>query len=107
MRPLGSYGPVALAMRDAAQHGPATVRGLAERAQVGYRAARVTASRLVQRGDLVVLDGAARPAVLAAPQAVPPAGDGLATALDALHRSFWARPSMAAPLDVEDEPDGM
>lgn len=84
MRPRGSYGEVAQALLDAAEHGPAAVRGLAERAQVGYGAARVTCSRLVGRGELVVLDGGARPAVLArAPGAAVP------HALDVLQRALW------------------
>jgi hypothetical protein len=84
MRPRGSYGEVALALCNAAQSGPASVRVLAERAQVGYGAARYTASRLVSAGDLVVVDGG-RPSVLA----VPPSGDTLADKLDDLHRQFW------------------
>lgn len=84
MRPRGSYGEVALALRTAAQSGPAPVRVLAERAQVGYSAARYTASRLVSAGDLVVVDEG-RPSVLA----VPPLGEALADKLDELHRSFW------------------
>lgn len=84
MRPRGSYGEVALALCSAAQSGPAPVRVLAERAQVGYSVARYTASRLVSAGDLVVLDGG-RPSVLS----VPPAGEDLADKLDELHRSFW------------------
>lgn len=95
MRPQGSYGPVVRAMCGAAERGPGSYRTLAERAQVGYVTARRTASRMVQRGDLVVLDGEARPAILAVPTAVPvpPQGDALGAALDALHRSFWDRPA--------------
>lgn len=85
-RPCGSYGEVARVMlQKARDHGPGTVRVLAERAQVGYGTARYTASRLVSGGDLVVLDGSGRPAVLA----VPPAGDALGDKLDELHRVFW------------------
>lgn len=84
-RPRGSYGEVAQVMLETATtHGPGTVRALAERAQVGYGAARYTASRLLSTGDLVVLEGG-RPSVLA----VPPGGDELADKLDELHRSFW------------------
>lgn len=86
-RPQGSYGDVALALRDAAVSGPAPVRVLCERAQVGYAAGRYTASRLVAAGQLVPVQ-TGRPMVLA----VPPAGDELADRLDALHRSFWERP---------------
>ena len=77
-------GELACALLKAASFGPAPVRVLAERSQVGYDAARYTASRLVSAGDLVVLDGG-RPSVLA----VPPGGDTLADHLDELHRSFW------------------
>lgn len=65
MRPRGSYGEVAQALLDAATAGPAAVRDLAVRAQVGYSTARVTCSRLVDRGELVAVDGGVRPAVLA------------------------------------------
>jgi hypothetical protein len=64
---------------------------LAGRAQVGYGAARYTASRLLARGDLVQLQGG-RPAVLAvAPcgAVVTPAGGELGNALQALQRAFW------------------
>ena len=84
MRPRGSYGDVAQALLRAADAGPGAVRTLAERAQVGYAAARYTASRLVSSGDLVV-QSPGRPSVLA----VPPAGQTLANKLDELHRSFW------------------
>jgi predicted transcriptional regulator of viral defense system len=60
------------------------VAALAERAQVGSSAARVTASRMVERGDLVVLEPG-RPAVLA----IAPAGETLADKLDELARTFW------------------
>jgi hypothetical protein len=66
-------GDLSLALLSAAaQSGPATVRDLAERACVGYAAARYTASRLVSRGELVALHQG-RPRVLV-PAAV---------------RSFW------------------
>ena len=68
-RPAGSYGEVARALLTAAGLGPGPVRALAARAQVGYAAARKTCSVLVGRGDLVVLDPAARPATLARPPA--------------------------------------
>lgn len=68
-RPRGSYGAVAKALLGAAvAGGPAPVRVLAERACVGYRVARYTASRLVACGDLEV-HADSRPAVLAAVQA--------------------------------------
>lgn len=117
-RPAGTYGGVALALRHAATQGPGTVRALAQRAQVGYATARYTASRLCERGELVVLDGQARPAVLAAPEALPvqPGGDTLGDALAALHASFWgsgpsgpsapAVPAQPAALE-DDDPGGI
>ena len=90
-RPQGSYGGLAQALRDAAVSGPAPVRVLCERAQVGYAAGRYTASRLVAAGQLVPVQ-AGRPMVLA----LPPAGEGLADHLDALHRSFWDQPGLTA-----------
>lgn len=84
MNRRGCYGDVAQALLGAAREGPATVRTLAERAQVGYGAAWYTATRLKDRGELVVLEDR-RPAVLS----VPPAGERLADKLDELHRSFW------------------
>jgi hypothetical protein len=108
MRPHGTYGGIAVAMRSAAQQGPGTVRELAERAQVGYTAARYTASRLCNAGELVVLDGLGRPAVLAAASAVPvtPAGDGLGDALDALHACFWAGAGNSEAQALEDDDPG-
>lgn len=85
MRPRGSYGEVAQALLRAAECGPAAVRTLAERAQVGYGAARYTASRLVSVGELVVLDPDARPALLVRPDEAAGAVDA---ALDELERSF-------------------
>lgn len=84
MRPRGSYGEIGRALLAAAAVGPATVAALAERAQVGSSAARVTASRMVERGDLVVLEPG-RPAVLA----IAPAGETLADKLGELARTFW------------------
>lgn len=84
MNRRGCYGDVAVALLGAAREGPGTVRTLAQRAQVGYGAAWYTATRLKERGELVVVEDG-RPAVLA----VPPAGDSLADRLDELHRSFW------------------
>lgn len=84
-RPRGSYGALAQVLLKAANdQGPGTVRVLAERGQVGYAAARYTASRLVSSGDLVV-QTTGRPSVLA----VPPVGETLADKLDELHRTFW------------------
>lgn len=88
MRPRGSFGGVARALLDAANHGPGPVRELAERAQVGYRSAAVNCSRLVARGELVVLDADERPAKLARPS---DAVNDVDAALDELGRSFWER----------------
>jgi hypothetical protein len=87
MRPRGELSQ---ALVKAAASGPAPVRALAERAQVGYSAARYTASRMVDRGELVVLE-AGRPALLGVPSAPPvaPAGDEMGDHLDALHRAFF------------------
>jgi hypothetical protein len=63
MRPLGG---VALALLRAAQE-PGTVQEVCVRAQVGTAAGRYTASRLIGRGALVVLDPG-RPAVVRAAQ---------------------------------------
>lgn len=84
MNRRGCYGDVAVALLGAAREGPATVRTLAQRAQVGYGAAWYTACRLKERGQLVVVEEG-RPAVLA----VPPAGGELGQRLDELHRTFW------------------
>lgn len=88
MRPRGSYGEVARALLSAADMGPGAVRDLAARAQVGYQAAAVNCSRLVARGELVVLDPDERPATLARPDE---AVNDTAAALDDLERSFWER----------------
>lgn len=99
-RPRGSFGDVALALRGAARLGPATVRELAERACVGYDAARYTASRLVDRGELVVLDGQVRPVVLASPHPSPHPSpqeaterDSMSMALDRLQHAWWSSPA--------------
>lgn len=101
-RPMGE---IALVLRSAAVQ-PGTVRQLAERAQVGYDSARYTASRLIDRGELVVLDGNARPAVLVAADAAPAAAPvaGVHEALSMLHAGFWGIP--AASLAVEDDDPG-
>lgn len=77
-------GEVRQALARAAEMGPATVRELAKRAQVGMSVAHVTATRMRDRGELVVLVDS-RPAVLAVP--------GTAHALYSLHRSFWHAPA--------------
>jgi RNA polymerase sigma factor (sigma-70 family) len=76
------------ALSAAASRGPATVRELAQRAQVGYAAARYTESRMVARGELVrICTG--RPALVAlpepadaAPVAVAPAARGCPVLID-------------------------
>lgn len=94
MRPLGE---IALALHSAATE-PGTVRQFCERAQVAYGVGRYTASRMVQRGELVMLgehaparQGPGRPASLlvAADAARAPVCDlGVV-----LSRSFWEQPS--------------
>lgn len=71
MRPRGTHGGIARAILHVADE-PATVRELAERAQVGYGVARYTASRLVDRGHLEVV-ASGRPAVLQRAEAAPTA----------------------------------
>lgn len=72
MRPRGTYGEVANALLQAAQAAQrASVRQLAEQAQVGYAAARVTASRLISAGHLVVVQPG-RPMIVAPPMPQPP-----------------------------------
>jgi len=98
-RPSGSFGPVSVALRQQAAAAPGTVRDLAHRAQVGVKVARYTASRLLERGELVALQGS-RPAVLSVPGGPPapavPHGrlrtDPIAFALDMLDASFWQEP---------------
>lgn len=91
MRPLGSYGDVARALLGAAEEGCAPVRELAERALIGYGAAAYTASRLVDRGHLVVVEQG-RPAVLGLPCSMRLAADELQP-LDALSdiSAAWVR----------------
>jgi hypothetical protein len=81
-------GEISLAMLSMAAQQPGTVRDLAMRAQVGYDVARYTATRLVERGQLVrVADQ--RPAVLGVAPPQPPGGESLGLALQQLSRSFW------------------
>lgn len=65
MRPAGLC---AKALLQAAQRGPGDVVALAHRAQISVPVARYTASRLVARGDLSIVQ-AGRPAVLGLPEA--------------------------------------
>lgn len=68
-RPRQSFGPVALALIEAAGE-PATVAELAARACVGRAVSRYTASRLVDAGVLeLVTPPGKRPAVLRRRQA--------------------------------------
>ena len=55
MRPRGSFGCIAAAL-CAHAHEPIEVKALALRAQVGPAHARYTVSRLVDAGELVVVD---------------------------------------------------
>jgi hypothetical protein len=87
MRPMG---PIAKAMRQAAAQQPGSVRELAERAQVGYAAACYTATRMVQRGQLVPLT-TSRPVVL---QAVD-AAESPAEALPQRQVQWWVFPGGA------------
>lgn len=77
MRPRGE---ISNALLQAAR-APGTVKQLCQRAQVGYGAGQYTATRLVQRGDLVAVGtaqppGPGRPAVVVqAAEALAPQGD--------------------------------
>jgi hypothetical protein len=91
MRPPGDF---ARALASAARQ-PGTVRQLCERAQVGFDVGRKTASRMLGRGDLLVLEvaptsGPGRPpAVVVAAECAPVP---TITVLRALPRSFWETP---------------
>lgn len=99
-RPRGTHGEVRQALVDAWALGPAPVREVAVRAQVGLAVARYTASRMAEAGQLaVVID--ARPAVLALVDDESvcrlDAERDNARVRDALHRLgslFWERPEM-------------
>lgn len=86
-RPVGSYGAVALALRNAAQECHGTVRELAARSQVGYAVARYTVPRLLSSGYLVVVDDC-RPAVIGPPQSSM-ARQSAADAATELQRYFF------------------
>lgn len=94
MRPLGE---IAMALHSAALQ-PGTVRQFCERAQVAYGVGRYTASRMVQRGELVLLGdpapvrpGPGRPASLLVAAAAAPAP--VCDLGVVLSRSFWEQPS--------------
>lgn len=103
MRPLGEISRVMLCM---AAEQPGTVRDLAERAQVGYDAARYTATRLVERGHLVRLADE-RPAVLGVAPPQAPGGESLGLALQQLSRSFWDDHDTASAPDRDDVDTGV
>ena len=89
MRPPGDF---AVALASAARE-PGTVRQLCERAQVGFDVGRKTASRMVQRGDLRVLEiaavaGPGRPPAVVVSVDVVRGNRGLVE----LPRSFWEMP---------------
>jgi hypothetical protein len=71
MRPYGTFGEISQALLDAAMT-PGRVTELATRAQVSYAAARYTASRLVERGALLVHQPGRPAQLVAAPLAAPP-----------------------------------
>ena len=88
MRPRGTYGEIAAALLEHAG-APASVREIAHRAQVSVPVARYTASRLVDRGELVVLDGGRPARVVRADAAPAPAAE---CPFAVLARSFWDTP---------------
>lgn len=87
-RPRGSFGDVAQALDAAAATSPGTVKELAARAQVGYRVAQYTATRLVDAGKLAKLNEG-RPAVLGRPAAAGMLPPGAASGWGALQRALW------------------
>lgn len=68
MRPRGTFGPVARALLSVWERQPCTVRDAAMQAQVGIAVARVTASRLLQRGLLIERKPGRRAVLMAAPR---------------------------------------
>jgi hypothetical protein len=84
MRPKGD---ICHAMVRAWSQGPATVTQAAHRACVGVSAARYTASRMVSRGELVVVEDG-RPSVLGLP-AAELVGQTVSEPAVVLHRGFW------------------
>lgn len=101
MRPKGSYGEIAQALRGAAvQEG--TGRQLCARAQVGFDAGRKTISRMRERGDLVVVDPDRWPVVLASPERAAqllrpaPTPAQVMDSLDAIHARLFGGPMPAS-----------
>lgn len=88
MRPRGTHGEVARAMLEVAAQSPGTVVELAHQARVSVPVARYTASRLVDRGHMVVLH-AGRPAVLAAATPDNDKTQAQADHLMVLHGLWW------------------
>ena len=56
MRPRGTFGDIALALMNAAQQQPGTLRELAQRSQVGYGSARDTVRNLARSKVLRVVE---------------------------------------------------
>jgi hypothetical protein len=92
MRPRGSYGGVAAALCAQAEQ-PMHVATLAQRCGVGMSRARYTVSRLIDAGELVVIDGG-RPMTVVhrtVAQAAAPVACGIEQ-LEAVMRGFWDQP---------------
>ena len=88
MRPRGSFGDIAFALRAHAQE-PMQIGALAARAQVGAASARYTVSRLIDAGELVVV-GSGRPMQVVRRDAAPQVAERDACAeLEAAMRAFW------------------
>lgn len=103
MRPIGSYGDIARALLEAAEHGHAPVRVLAERAVVGYGAAAYTASRLLERGELVVVQPG-RPAWLGVPDADTRRGaDGAGVTLAQVSAAWAAERGVTSEAEAWDQ----
>ena len=93
-RPGRPQGDIALALIEAASLEPGTVADLAARAQVGRGPARMTCSRLVTRGQLVVVNRKRPMQLQSAAGVCTPAADGaqaLASALFGICRTATER----------------
>lgn len=89
-------GELACALLKAANAGPGTATELGERALVGRVALAYTVTRLVKRGDLIVVSrrpcvGPGRPAAVLALPAAGATGDPAATLCAAM--GAWGRPA--------------